>query len=81
MYKTARGQKLTKTASWNKLPRVLHVTHRPQPQSPFPSPLFPSSPSHPHINQSYCKLNIKPIILCIWVLVLAHRTGWAAGPQ
>lgn len=40
-------------------------------------------PPHPTLTlyQSYCKLNIKPIILCIWVLVLPRRTGSAARPQ
>lgn len=48
------------------------MTHRPQ--SP---PLQPTLT----LNYSYCKLNIKPIILCIWVLVLARRTGSAARPH
>lgn len=48
------------------------MTHRPQ--SPPPQPTLT-------LNYSYCKLNIKPIILCIWVLVLARRTGSAARPH
>lgn len=40
------------------------------------------SPPAPHptltLHQSYCKLNIKPIIPCIWVIVLARRVASTA---
>lgn len=52
--------------------RNLGVTHRPQPQPPLPQ--LPTLTLH----QSDCKLNIKPIILCIWVIVLARRVASTA---
>lgn len=62
--KTAGGQKLTETSVWH-----IDRSHSPSPPAPHPTLT---------LHQSYCKLNIKPIIPCIWVIVLARRVASTA---